>query len=86
MYRWAQRIVDAMTAKGWSQKVAAVDVVTVSRRLGHSSVSVTDRFYLRPRRAADEGAARAFDALVVATARDSVHLRAKKSQNLIESC
>ena len=45
---------------------AGVDVVTVSRRLGHSSVSVTDRFYLRPRRAADEGAASAFDALGVA--------------------
>lgn len=42
---------------------AGVDVVTVSRRLGHSSVSVTDRFYLRPRRAQDEGAAAAFDAL-----------------------
>ena len=48
---------------------AGVDVVTVSRRLGHSSVSVTDRFYLRPRRAADEGAANAFDALGVAPKR-----------------
>lgn len=40
---------------------AGVDVVTVSRRLGHSSVSITDRFYLRPRRAKDVAAADAFD-------------------------
>ena len=45
---------------------AGVDVVTVSRRLGHSSVSVTDRFYLRPRRAKDVAAASAFDSLGVA--------------------
>ena len=44
---------------------AGVDVVTVSRRLGHASVSTTDRFYLRPRRAADVGAADAFDSLGV---------------------
>lgn len=44
---------------------AGVDVVTVSRRLGHASVSTTDRFYLRPRRAADVGAAGAFDSLGV---------------------
>ena len=42
---------------------SGVDVVTVSRRLGHASVSTTDRFYLRPRRAADERAAGAFDGL-----------------------
>ena len=42
---------------------AGVDVVTVSRRLGHSSVSITDKYYLRPLRAADERAADAFDSL-----------------------
>lgn len=45
---------------------AGVDVVTVSRRLGHSSVSITDKFYLRPRRAKDERAAEAFDTMGVA--------------------
>lgn len=40
---------------------AGVDVVTVSRRLGHSNVSTTDAFYLRPRGAADRRAADALD-------------------------
>lgn len=41
---------------------AGTDIVDVSRRLGHSSVVVTDAFYLRPGREADERAAGAFDA------------------------
>ena len=40
---------------------SGVNVVDVSRRLGHSSVSITDRFYLRPKRAADQRAAIVFD-------------------------
>lgn len=39
---------------------AGAAVVDVSRRLGHSSVTVTDQFYLRPGRDADERAADAF--------------------------
>ena len=39
---------------------AGVDIVTVSRRLGHSTVAITDRHYLRPKRAADQAAADAF--------------------------
>lgn len=42
---------------------AGVDVVDVSRRLGHSTVSVTDAFYLRPGREADERAADGFDSI-----------------------
>ena len=34
-----------------------VDVVVVSRRMGHSTVSITDQFYLAPGRAADVAAA-----------------------------
>ncbi len=37
---------------------AGANVVTVSRRLGHQSVSTTDMFYLQPGRAADRDAAR----------------------------
>jgi len=48
---------------------AGVDIVTVSRRLGHSSVSITDKFYLRPTRAADERAANAFDDLDLLSAK-----------------
>lgn len=41
---------------------SGVDIVTVSRRLGHASVSTTDSYYLRPGRSADEKAADAFGA------------------------
>ena len=40
-----------------------VDVVTVSRRLGHSTVLTTDRFYLAPGRSADQGAADAMSGM-----------------------
>ena len=43
---------------------AGVDIVQVSRRLGHSTVAITDAYYLRPRRSADEKAASAFDDLL----------------------
>lgn len=36
---------------------AGVDIVSVSRRLGHSTIAVTDAHYLRPHRSADEKAA-----------------------------
>jgi integrase len=42
---------------------AGVDVVVVSRRLGHSTVATSDRFYLRPGRAADDDAARKMDGI-----------------------
>ena len=40
---------------------AGVDIVRVSRRLGHSTVAITDAHYLRPKRSADQDAADAFD-------------------------
>lgn len=40
---------------------AGVDVTVVSRRLGHSNVTTTDRFYLAPKRSADERAAQMID-------------------------
>lgn len=43
---------------------AGVDVVRVSRRLGHSTVAITDAYYLRPKRAADQAAADAFGSLL----------------------
>lgn len=42
---------------------AGVDVVVVSRRLGHSTVATTDRFYLAPGRDADRDAADRLDGL-----------------------
>lgn len=36
---------------------AGVDVVTVSRRLGHSTVAITDAYYLHPKQSADRKAA-----------------------------
>jgi len=51
-----------------------VNIVDVSRRLGHSSVSVTDTFYLRPGRASDDAAADAFDAL----GKKNLHKRGKR--------
>lgn len=42
---------------------AGVDVVVVSRRLGHSTIAITDQHYLRPKRSADQAAADAFGAL-----------------------
>ena len=42
---------------------AGVDLVTVSRRLGHSTATITDAFYLRPGRAADQRAAEAIDGM-----------------------
>lgn len=52
---------------------AGVDIVVVSRRLGHSTVAITDKHYLRPRRSADQAAADAFEHLFTgrATASDS---------------
>lgn len=46
---------------------AGVDVTVVSRRLGHSNVSTTDRFYLAPKRSADERAARMIDDFLAPT-------------------
>lgn len=46
---------------------AGVDVVAVSRRLGHSTVTVTDAFYLKPGRSADQVAAAAMDTWRAAT-------------------
>ena len=43
---------------------AGVDIVVVSRRLGHSTIAVTDAHYLRPKRAADQAAADAFGAML----------------------
>lgn len=43
---------------------AGVDLVIVSRRLGHSTVAITDLHYLRPKRTADQAAAQAFDAML----------------------
>jgi integrase len=43
---------------------AGVDLVVVSRRLGHSTVAITDQHYLRPKRSADQAAAQAFDAML----------------------
>jgi integrase len=42
---------------------AGVDVVVVSRRLGHSQVNTTDKYYLRPGATADADAARKMDGL-----------------------
>jgi len=42
---------------------AGVDVVVVSRRLGHSTIAVTDSYYLRPHRSADEAAAAAIESM-----------------------
>ena len=43
---------------------AGVDIVVVSRRLGHSTVAITDLHYLRPKRSADKAAADAFGKLL----------------------
>lgn len=43
---------------------AGVDVVVVSRRLGHSNVAITDKHYLRPRRSVDQAAADALGQLL----------------------
>lgn len=43
---------------------AGVDVVVVSRRLGHSNVAITDKHYLRPKRSSDQAAADAFGELL----------------------
>lgn len=43
---------------------AGVDIVVVSRRLGHSNVAITDKHYLRPRRSVDQAAADAFGELL----------------------
>jgi integrase len=40
-----------------------VDVTIVSRRMGHSGTGITDAFYVRPTRKADQGAASALDHL-----------------------
>lgn len=40
---------------------SGVNVVAVSRRLGHSNVTITDKFYLKPLRSADEDAAEKFN-------------------------
>lgn len=46
---------------------AGVDVVVVSRRLGHSTISITDQYYLRPKQSADRAAADAFGQLLAIT-------------------
>lgn len=43
---------------------SGVGIVDVSRRLGHSTITVTDAFYLRPGRKPDEDAADSFDVAV----------------------
>lgn len=43
---------------------AGVDIVNVSRRLGHSTVAITDKHYLRPKRSQDQAAADAFGNLM----------------------
>lgn len=43
---------------------AGVDLVNVSRRMGHGSVTITDKHYLRPKRSADQAAASAFGDLL----------------------
>lgn len=57
-----------------------VDVVTISRRLGHSTVSITDAFYLRPGRAADERAANAIEGLRQSAAGRSARQSAARKQ------
>lgn len=49
---------------------AGVDVVVVSRRLGHSTIAITDKHYLKPKMTADQAAADAFGNLL-ATAGDN---------------
>ena len=51
---------------------AGVDVTIVSRRLGHSTVAITDAYYLRPKRSADKQAADAFGNLLGASGREDV--------------
>lgn len=52
---------------------SGVDIVVVSRRMGHSTVTTTDRIYLRPGRAADELAADSIgDLLAPSRANDKV--------------
>lgn len=46
---------------------AGVDIVAVSRRLGHSTVAITDKYYLRPKQSADQTAAAAFDQMLART-------------------
>lgn len=51
---------------------AGVELAIVSRRLGHSTVTITDKHYLRPKRTADQKAADAFgDLLAVARGKSS---------------
>lgn len=42
---------------------AGVDLVVVSRRLGHSTIAITDAHYLRPKRSSDQAAAAALGVL-----------------------
>lgn len=46
---------------------AGVDVVVLSRRLGHSTVSITDQYYLRPKQSSDQAAADAFGKLLASS-------------------
>lgn len=43
---------------------AGVPLAVVSRRLGHSTSAITDKFYVRPHRSADRAAVDAFDAML----------------------
>jgi integrase len=68
---------------------SGTDSIVVSRRLGHSTVATTDRFYLRPDRAADELAADLFNDLVAPSRANSrqtgvKRLGAKKAKKVVE--
>lgn len=63
---------------------SGVDAVTVSRRLGHSTVSITDAFYLRPGRARTRRPRRPSTACGIARAAPSVrgHQRAATARSI----
>lgn len=63
---------------------AGVDIVVVSRRLGHSTVAITDKHYLRPKRSADQAAADAFGNLL-ASAGDKSGLASVGDKNKVEN-
>lgn len=64
---------------------AGVDVVVVSRRLGHSNVTITDKHYLRPKRSSDQAAADKFGQLLAFCGENSaLALDGEKSEHVNE--
>lgn len=60
---------------------AGVDLVSVSRRLGHSNTAITDKHYLRPKRSADQVAADKIDALFDRSSRQKLPTSANESDS-----